>query len=74
VVQSQIAIERDRVDILRRENTLADQTLLTDAEQKQKAHELGGEISKASAAPCAPLSRDARRRPGQVPGHGRQPG
>jgi hypothetical protein len=56
--QASIAIERDRVDIMRKELTLQDKTLLTDAEQRQKVQELGGEISKASGA-VRTLSRDA---------------
>lgn len=47
-VQTQIGLERDRVDIMRKQLTLADQTLLTDAEQRQKVHELSTEISTTS--------------------------
>jgi hypothetical protein len=55
--QASIAIERDRVDIMRKEATLADKTLLTDAEQRQKVQELTGYISSASGA-VRTLSKD----------------
>jgi hypothetical protein len=48
--QASIAVERDRVDIMRKQLTLDDKTLLTDEEQRQKVHELAGEIGTASGA------------------------